>query len=192
MCRSCVFALAAIAVAGVLQCAANGKLATYKTRSLIEADSLFDCGNFEAASAQYDKIRTAFPNSNESKIALFSLARLNVYYKNQNGDWATALKEFKSFVTLFPKDEQTDEALSWIRVLTVIKSYDSEFKHASDQVERLKTVRNGARLTLRSSLDSLSVILQRSYEVRDSLAKKNSDLENVIIDLEKKCQQAGR
>jgi outer membrane protein assembly factor BamD (BamD/ComL family) len=175
-----------------LQCAANGKLATYKTRLLVDADSLFDSGNYDAAREKYEKIRAAYPKSSEAKLAQLSLARLFVYYKNENGNWAAALKEFQSFVTQFPKDSRTPEALSWIRVLTAIKSYDSDIKHASNQVERLKIVRSEARLTQRSSLDSLSALLQRSYDVRDSLANKNAELENVIIDLEKKCQQAGR
>jgi hypothetical protein len=38
----------------------------------------------------------------------------------------------------------------------------------------------------------MAAILRSSYKTLDSLAEKNADLENAIIDLEKKCQQAGK
>jgi outer membrane protein assembly factor BamD (BamD/ComL family) len=159
---------------------------------LIEADSLFDKGNYGDAQLKYNKIKASFPGSPEARSALYALGTLHIYYKNPNGDWNAALNEFKLFAAQFPKDPRSETALSWVRVLTVLKSFDMEFKRASDQVERLKLGRSEFRQNQRISLDSMSSLLQRNYEARDSLAKKNTELENVIIDLEKKCQQAGR
>jgi hypothetical protein len=47
-------------------------------------------------------------------------------------------------------------------------------------------------MTQRMFLDSMASMLRNCYQARDSLVKKNVELENVIIDLEKKFQQAGK
>jgi outer membrane protein assembly factor BamD (BamD/ComL family) len=165
---------------------------TYKTRMLTEADSLLAGGSYDAARLKYEKIRSSTHNSEETKTAHFALAYLNVYYKNPGADWNAALREFKSFVTLYPNDPRIPEALSWIRILTVIKSFDTEFRRASNQVERLKLDKSMSQANQRIFLDSMASMMRNCYEIRDSMVKKNAELENVIIDLEKKCQQAGR
>ena len=165
---------------------------TYRTRLLTEADSLLVGGKYDEAKQKYEKIRSSTRNTEETKSAHFALAYINVYYKNPNTDWSAALKEFKSFVTLYPNDPRIGEALSWIRILTVIKSFDTEFRRASNQVERLKLDKNEARTNQRIFLDSMASMMHNCYEIRDSMTRKNAELENVIIDLEKKCQQAGR
>jgi outer membrane protein assembly factor BamD (BamD/ComL family) len=190
-----IAAIAALATGmcvSVVVCTSSVKMVNYKTRQLAEADSLLYSGKFEESKALYDKIRSAQTNSEEAKTAHFNIAYINVYYKNPNADWAAALSEFKSFAALYPKDPRISEALSWIRLLTVIRSFDNEFKRASTQVQRLKLDQSEARMTQRMFLDSMASMLRGCYQVRDSLVKKNTELENVIIDLEKKCQQAGR
>jgi outer membrane protein assembly factor BamD (BamD/ComL family) len=173
-------------------CAPSGKFVTYKSRMLTEADSLLVNGKYDEAKMRYEKIRSGARNTEETKTAHFALAYLNVYFKNPGADWNSALKEFKSFVSLYPNDPRIGEALSWIRILTVIKSFDTEFRRASNQVERLKLDKNEARANQRIFLDSMASMMRNCYEIRDSMTRKNAELENVILDLEKKCQQAGR
>jgi outer membrane protein assembly factor BamD (BamD/ComL family) len=193
-----VFLLTAVALtfacAFLFTCASSGTFTfvSYKTRLLTEADTLFASGKYSEAKSLYEKIRSSNPNAEETRAAHFSIAFLNVYYKNPNADWNAALKEFKSFAALYPKDPRIGAALSWIRLLTVIKSFDNEFKRASSQVEQLKLDRSEAKMTQRMFLDSMASMLRNCYQTRDSLVKKNVELENVIIDLEKKFQQAGK
>jgi outer membrane protein assembly factor BamD (BamD/ComL family) len=176
----------------IIACSASAKMITYRSRLLSEADSLLYAGKFGESKTLYEKIRSSQPKSEEGRTAQFALAYLNVYYKNPNADWNIALKEFKSFASLYPKDPRLGEALSWIRLLTVIKSFDNEFRRASTQVKRLKMDRTETRHTQRMFLDSMTSMIRSCYQTRDSLVKKNAELENVIIDLEKKFQQAGR
>ncbi|MBN1128711.1 MAG: tetratricopeptide repeat protein [Chitinispirillaceae bacterium] len=183
---------AAAAVAWYAGCSSSAQIVTYKARQLSEADSLLYSGNYKEAKALYGKIRSHQPHGAEAKSAHFSLAYLNVHYKNPNTDWNAALAEFKSFTVTYPRDPRVAEALSWIRILTVIKSFDNEFKRASNQVQRLKLDRSESRMTQRMFLDSMASMVRDCYKARDSLVKKNIELENVIIDLEKKFQQAGR
>lgn len=176
----------------IFACSSSTKMITYRTRLLSEADSLLHTGKFDSSKAIYEKIRSDKPNSEEGRTAHFALAYINVYYKNPNADWNEALKEFKSFASLHPKDPRLGEALSWIRMLTVIKSFNNEFRRASTQVKHLKLDRSENRHMQRLFLDSMTSMIRGCYQIRDSLVKKNAELENVIIDLEKKCQQAGR
>lgn len=198
--RTCAFFRRGLASAFILYaalalapaCSSSGRIVTYKTRQLAEADSLVFAGKFDEAKELFEKIRSTHSNGDEARTAHFNIAFINVYYKNPNADWNAALKEFKSFAALYPKDPRIGEALSWVRMLTVIKSFDNEFKRASSQVQRLKLDRTEAKMTQRMFLDSMASMLRGCYQTRDSLVKKNVELENVIIDLEKKCQQAGR
>jgi outer membrane protein assembly factor BamD (BamD/ComL family) len=175
-----------------LVCSSPVKMVNYKTRQLAEADALFYKGKYEDAKTLYEKIRSSHPNADEARNAHYSIAFINVYYKNTNADWNTALKEFKSFAALYPKDPRIGEVLSWVRLLTVIKSFNNEFKRASSQVQRLELDQSESKMTQRMFLDSMASMLRNCYQARDSLVKKNVELENVIIDLEKKFQQAGK
>lgn len=172
------------------------KMVSYNSRMLQDADSLFYSGNFEDAKELYIKIRAQKPKTDEAKTAHFQYAYLNIYYKNPNANWNKALKEFKSFASQYPNDPRIGEVFSWMRILTVIKSFDTQFRTSADQVERLKFFKKEALQSQRYVLDSLAVIIRNCNEsreaVRDSLTKANSRLENVIINLEKKCQQVGR
>jgi outer membrane protein assembly factor BamD (BamD/ComL family) len=164
------------------------KQVTYQSRMLLEADSLFALGDFPGAKSRYEKIRTSMPKSDEARTALYKIAYSNIYYRNAHADWGRALEEFKSFVSLYPNDPRADEAYSLIRLLTVIRSFDSEFSRASSQVGRLKDDRVNQKIFI----ESIETMLQNCYRSHDSLARKNANLESVILDLEKKCQQAGQ
>jgi outer membrane protein assembly factor BamD (BamD/ComL family) len=172
------------------------KMVSFDSRMLQNADSLFYSGNFEEASKLYNKIRATRPKTKEAKIAHFQSAYLNIYYNNPNANWSKALKEFKSFASLYPNDPRIGEVFSWMRILTVIKSFDTQFRSSADQVERLKYLKKESLQSQRYVLDSMAVIIRNCYDsrevFRDSMTKVNAKLEDVIIDLEKKCQQVGR
>lgn len=165
-----------------------------------EADSLFTYGNFPEAKALYEKIYSENPpESAEARNAHFRIAYIDVFYKNPFADWNFALTEFKSFAALYQDDPRSDEVRSWIRVLTTIKSFETEYRRMSQKAEQLMTDNNAIRDTLRFRLDSMAAVLRNAYAARDSLlragdslARKNTGLINTIIDLEKKCQQAGK
>ena len=194
---------AAVTSAVFLACAGAGRSGHHPSLSkllIAEADSLFTAGNFESAKAVYEKIRLGMPpESPEAQKAHYYLAYINVFYKNPWADWNSALTEFISFAALYPDDPHMDDVRSWIRILTTIKSFETEYRKTSHQVERLTADKNTTREVQRFHLDSMAVILRNSYESRDSLARtcdslarKNVGLINTIIDMEKKCQQAGK
>lgn len=183
-------------------CAASSKHSSINSKNVreAEADSLFAAGNFEGAKMAYEKIRIEMPPSSpEAEKAHYYLGYINVFYKNPWADWNTALTEFKSFAALYPNDPRINEVLSWIRILTTIKSFESEYRRATNKVELLAQDSSTAFEIKRFYLDSMAAILRNSYESRDSvvrkhdsLARKNAELINVIIDLEKKFQRAGK
>jgi len=201
----CIF-LAALGAYALLLCACAGSskppLPVHEQKSfpMKEADSLFAAGNFEGAKSVYEKIRIAMPPlSPEAEKAHYYLGYINVFYKNPWADWNTALTEFKSFAALYPNDPRINEVLSWIRILTTIKSFESEYRRATNKVERLTQDSTTAFEIKRFYLDSMAAILRNSYESRDSLVRKhdslvrkNTELINIIIDLEKKFQRAGK
>jgi outer membrane protein assembly factor BamD (BamD/ComL family) len=180
-------------MAFLLACAGPAQLfATGKSNVLAQADSLFDSGKFNEATAAYQKVCAAIPRSAAARTALIAIAYSNVFYKNPNGNWNAALEAFNLFNTSYPHDNRISEVRSWIRVLSVIKSIDNELELATHQVKRLAQDKNAAQESKRYYLDSIAGILKDATKSRDSLFKKNQDLENTIIDLEKKCQQAVR
>jgi outer membrane protein assembly factor BamD (BamD/ComL family) len=198
------FVAAATAVIALLcTCAGTGNASRHPSLGsmmMAEADSLFESGNFVEAKNIYEKIRLGMPpTSPEAQKAHYYLAYSNVFYKNPWADWNSALTEFKSFAALYPDDPHIDQVRSWIGILATIKSFEIEYRKTSHQVERLTADKNTTRETQRFHLDSMATILRSSYESLDSLsrrgdslARKNTELITAIIDLEKKCQQAGK
>lgn len=195
---------ASITAAALFACAGTGRNgqppAPLFGSSMAEADSLFAYGNFQDAKTVYEKIRNDHaPGSDEARDAHYRIAYIDVFYKNPYADWNSALTEFKSFVSLYSDDPRIDEVRSWIRILNTIKSFETEYRKTSHQVERLKADKTAIRNTQRFHLDSMAIILRSSYDSRDSLsrtgdslARKNAELIKTIIDLEKRCQQAGK
>jgi len=193
----------AVAAAALLACAGTGrnsKSPPLRNALMAVADSLFEDGNFEDAKITYEKIRNAYaPASDEARKAHYRIAYIDVFHKNPWADWNSALTEFTSFAALYPDDPHIDDVRSWIRILTTIKSFETEYRKTSHQVESLTADKNASHATQRFHLDSMAAILRSSYDARDSisrkvdsLARKSTELINTIIDLEKKCQQVGK
>jgi outer membrane protein assembly factor BamD (BamD/ComL family) len=194
----------AAATAALCTCAGTGRTTGHhpalSSLLMAEADSLFAAGDFEGAKSAYEKIRLGMPPASaEAQKAHYYIAYSNIFYKNPWADWNSALTEFKSFASLYPDDPYIDDVRSWIRILTTIKEFETEYRKTSHQVERLTADKNSTRVSQRFHLDSMAAILRGSYESRDSLsrvsdslARKNAELINTIINLEKRCQQAGK
>ena len=191
------------ALAGVLlACAGPGviKRPSPVITQMAQADALFAAGKFDTAKTMYEKIRNAMPpTSAEAQKAHYYIGYIDVFHKNPWADWSSALAEFKSFAALYPDDPHINEVLSWIRILTTIKSFETEYRKTSHQVEHLSADKSAIHETQLFHLDSMAAILRSSYESRDSLARigdsltrKNTELINTMIYLEKKCQRAGK
>jgi len=173
----------------------GGKVLTYEQQLLGEADSLFKAGNYEFAKIRFDKIRTLKPESPAAKIAIYYLGYINVYYDNPFASWEAALREFRLYVTLYPDDSRVDEINSWIKLLVVMQSFKRNYIGTTDSISTLKLEKfmsdRAAKNTVPvDSILSLNEVLRKCGHVRDSLIRKNKDLENFIIDLERKCQEA--
>jgi len=173
----------------------GGKMLTYEQQLLGEADSLFKAGNYEFAKIRFDKIRTLKPESPAAKIAQYYLGYINVYYDNPFASWEAALREFRLYVTLYPDDARVDEINSWIKLLVVMQSFKKSYIGSTDSINALKmekdlTERAAKNLVPVDSVITLYELLRKNNHARDSLVRKNKELENFIIDLEKKCQEA--
>jgi outer membrane protein assembly factor BamD (BamD/ComL family) len=159
-----------------------------------KADSLFNAGNYEYAKVKYSKICATFPETDAAKTAQYYLGYINVYYDNPFANWEAALREFKTFATLYPQDYRIDEVNSWIRILVVMQSFKKEYQGTISKLDlvKLKEHKENDSKFKKVNIDFIIESLKRCDDDRDSLAKKTKDLENVIIDLERKCQQAGK
>jgi outer membrane protein assembly factor BamD (BamD/ComL family) len=173
----------------------GGTVITYEQQLLGEADSLFRAGNYEYAKVKYDKIRTLKPNSPAARTSQYYLGYINVYYENPFASWEAALREFKLFVSLYPDDSRVDEVNSWIKLLVVMQSFKKDYIGTNEEIEVLKQQKNKLQKTPQKptvNVEALNESLRHCYHVSDSLNKRSKDLENFILDLEKKCQQAGK
>lgn len=175
-------------------CAA--KMVTHEQQLLSEADSLFKVGNYEYAKIKFDKIRNTYSETDAARIAQYNLGYINIFYDNPMSSPDGALREFKTFVTLYPKDQRVAEVNSWIRLLVSMKSFEKENNYTSDKFEQLKSreiKENDIRAQIKKiNENTSSEIIKKCSEERDSLSRKTKELENVIIDLERKFQDAGR
>jgi outer membrane protein assembly factor BamD (BamD/ComL family) len=194
-----VFVVLTFLAVAIIGCAAD-KFHSFEKQLLFEADSLFRDGNFELAKIKYMKIRDMKPNPSVASTAQYYLGFVNVYYDNPFANWEAALREFKLFAAQYPDDIRIDQVNSWIRILVVMQSFKKDYLGTMTRLEDVSKQRQvDSRLMhehlqtqTKSAMDSLSAILRNCNEYRDSLVRKSHDLENVILDLERKCQQAGR
>lgn len=176
------------------------KFHSFEKQMLFEADSLFRDGNYELAKRKYEKIRDMHPQPSVASTAQYYLGFINVYYENPFANWEAALREFKQFASLYPDDFRLEQVNSWIRILVVMQAFKKDYLGTMSRLEEINERRQTDSRVMhdqlqsqnKSALDSISAILRNCNEYRDSLVRKAHDLENVILDLERKCQQAGR
>lgn len=178
-------------------CAA--KMLTIEQQLLLEADSLFRAGNYEYAKIKFDKIRNTYSETDAAKTAQYNLGYINIFYDNPMSSPDGALREFKTFVTLYPQDVKVPEVNSWIRLLVSLKSFEKENDLTLNKYDKLK-IRESKDNDIRAQIAQFRKLnenvnqeaLKKCSEEKDSLSRKAKELENVIIDLERKCQDAGR
>jgi len=175
-------------------CAA--KVVTYEQQLLSEADSLFKVGSYEYAKIKYSKIRDTYQETDAAKTAQFYLGYINVFYDNPLANVEGALREFQRYATMYPRDVRIGEVNSWIRILVAMQSFEKEFHGTSDKLEQARNreiKENDLRAQLKKmNLETYTDALKKCDDSRDSLARKTKELENVILDLERKCQDAGK
>jgi outer membrane protein assembly factor BamD (BamD/ComL family) len=168
---------------------------SYEQQLLSKADSLFRVGNYEYAKVKFAEIRDAHPETEAAKASQFYLGYINVFYDNPFANWEAALREFKMFTTLYPQDNRIGEANSWIRILVTMQAYKKGYQGTVDELEIAKNreiKENDAKVIVKTKNDASAEQLKNCFDGRDSLVRKTKDLENVILDLERKCQDAGK
>lgn len=178
----------------------GGKVVTYEQQLLFEADSLFKIGYYELAKNKYQKILLLTPNSPAARIAQYYLGYINVYYENDMASWEAALREFKKFLALYPDDVRANEVKSWIKVLNAMQRFQKEYGSLKKEIEEFKPPpkeKEECEVVVPPKISPLTIealneSLRNCTHARDSLIKKNKELENFILELEKECQEAGR
>lgn len=177
----------------------GGKVVTYEQQLLFEADSLFKIGYYELAKNKYQKILVLTPNSPAARIAQYYLGYINVYYENDMASWEAALREFKKFLALYPDDIRANEVKSWIKILNAMQRFQKEYGSLKKEIEEFKPPEKEKEecevvppKTSPLTIEALNESLRNCTHSRDSLIKKNKELENFILELEKECQEAGR
>ena len=187
------YSLAVLILFSLLFFGCAAKVINFEQRMLIDADSLFHAGNYEAAKLKYTKLRDTGPQSEQAKTAQYNLGYINIYYQNPSTNPEAALREFKLFTALYPEDFRIGEVNSWIRLIVLMQSFKKEYQDTMNKIEQqIKDKDQQLNQVRRVNVETVTESLRICYEGRDSLARKVKELENVIVDLERKCQQAGR
>ena len=122
------------------------------------------------------------------------LGLINLYYDNPSANWEIALQEFKKFASLYPDDYRIGEVNSWIRLLVVMQSFKKEYRGTADKLEQLaksKELEVSQPQPRKVNIDAITESLRNCYN--DTIhSPENPGNRNFILDLERKCQQAGR
>jgi tetratricopeptide (TPR) repeat protein len=160
---------------------------TYADKLLMEADSLFQAGNYEYAKIRYTKLRDEYPNTRAGARAQYNLGYLNVYYDNPFASWEGALREFKRFASLHPDHKLIEEVNSWIRLLVVLRSFKRQYEGSTRELKELQT-RPFPPKRKKEEDESYDVLLEavrKCYSEKDTLLNKIRVLEDVISEIEK-------
>lgn len=95
-------------------------------------------GKYEMAKMVYTKIRDDCMNVKTAAEAQFNLAMVDIYYDNPFADYEAALREFKRFASLYPKDKKTDLVNNLINILTAFKGFSRDFKGNTNELNHLR------------------------------------------------------
>ena len=160
----------------------------YDHQQLAEADSLFHSGSYEAARALYLKIRDMKTNSSVPADAQFSLAYTYIYYDNPYADFDLALREFKTFATLYPTNGKIDQAYSWIRILTAMQDFSEGFNSSASKFKAIQQKQTGVV----KNYTSLQEAYNTGESQRDSLKEVCDSLKNSVRILESVIDKLGK
>jgi len=145
-------------------------------RQLAEADSLFRTGNYELSKLRYLKLRETNKNPSIKATAQYNLGYINIYYENPFADYEAALREFKRFASLYPNDKRIELVNNWIRMLTAMRNFDSNFQ---GNVNRLKNAENRQQ-NIAHNYTTLQDAYLNCEVIKDSLVNRIKILEGVI------------
>ncbi|HEX3019108.1 MAG TPA: hypothetical protein VHP36_02350 [Chitinispirillaceae bacterium] len=179
----------------ILICCCSPKIVTFEQKILSEADSLFREGNYEYAKVKYAKARELKPKSDVARTSQYYLAFINVYYDNPFANWEAALREFRTFAALYPDDQRIGEVNSWIRLLVVMQTFKKVYQGTNNKLEELSKKEPPPcppPTPRKTNVDIITESLRNCLDAKDSLGRKTKEFESVILDLEKKCLQAGK
>lgn len=194
-CINCLRAVLQICIVAI--CCCSPKIVHFEQQVFAQADSLFREGNYEYAKVKFARVREIKPKSEVAKIAQFYLAYINVFYDNPFANWEAALREFRTFAALYPEDSRIGEVNSWIRLLVVMQTFKKEYQGTTNRLEELSkkipppTTPQPSPLR-KTNVDIITESLRNCLDAKDSLSRKTKEFEHAILDLEKKCLQAGR
>ncbi|MFW6245612.1 MAG: hypothetical protein ACOC36_06965 [Fibrobacterota bacterium] len=186
---------AALALTLSLSCSGGRKLSPIPNDSddpLHTADSLFEAGDYNKAKEAYSYARDTLSDTKLISDAQYKLAVLYLYYDNDNVNLDSALLELRYFATLFPDAPRAGEAISWIKILNLLKKTRKDLKSQTRTIKYLKQKNEQLAADNKVKIDSLTKTLNTLQLERDSLFDENVELKQILIELERKCQKSGR
>jgi outer membrane protein assembly factor BamD (BamD/ComL family) len=161
---------------------------TFDKQLLAEADGKFREKNYPEALAKYGEIVKSFPHSLSARTALYRIGYINIYFDNNQADWAVALKAFKLFQTSYPDDPKINDVNTWIRILISMDSFASQYSETTTRLQKMKNT----TIETNENVDQLGDELHRCQAEKDSLnvgknalVQKIKELEATILKIEK-------
>ena len=159
-------------------CTSSQKIARagYSMRQLAQADSLFRTGNYELAKLKYLKIRETSRSSTARTLAQYYLGYVNIYYDNPFADYEAALREFKRFASDYPNNEHIEEVNNWIRLLTAMQNFDTNYQGNVSKLHNLSSKEQN----IAKNYATLQNEYLKCEILKDSLINRIKILEGVI------------
>lgn len=150
-------------------------------QQLIAADSMYRYGNYEIAKMKYTKVRDNCTNPDLAAYAQYRLGYIHIYYDNPFANYEAALREFKRFASMYPKDKKIELVHNWIRMLTALKNFAGDHYRKSENLKKMQMTEKD----ISKNYASLRNAYQGCETVRDSLITRIKILEGVIEELDK-------
>lgn len=123
--------------------------------------------------------------------AHLGLARLYADHRNPNINYAKALTELDTYISLVPDKPKNDEVLSWIAVLKKLRETDMEKERITQAMAVLKTeleeTKKAAEQLDQANQETkrqLDQVTQDTKKMMEQMEKKNQEMRDVIKQLE--------
>ncbi|KMQ50559.1 hypothetical protein CHISP_2552 [Chitinispirillum alkaliphilum] len=159
--------------------------------SFNEAQLHITNGQYREAEMMLNAIIDSIPESPVAADALYSLAMIHLANSNPDADFYKAMDRFETFTAAYPEDPRQRSAQNWLHILGLYTQTKEKLYTALETAHQFQTTYE-ENLSKQLNLETLNEDIRRCYEERENLLSKTEEFRSIIIELERKCLQAGR
>lgn len=166
--------IACVIVASFLGCATLTRISARidSDEPLVEAQKLFDRGDYEGALKRNQKVLSLIGNAPPGDEALFNIGLIYAHHGYSKRNYGKSLDHFKKLVKVFPRSPLAGKAKIWIGVLQEYEKQNAEMEDANKSVKKMQMENE----RLNKEIEELKKTITKSKQIDIEIEGKKKEL----------------